>query len=82
MPRAAAAAPAREAACGCACVEAIGRKPPQPLQPPANRSRPTANDRIRPPDGSYPSVWFCQQICSPQKKPAIIADGGLLQKIQ
>jgi len=31
--------------CGCACEEATGRKPPQPLQPPANQSRPTANGR-------------------------------------
>jgi hypothetical protein len=33
--------------CGCACEEATGRKPPQPLQPPANRCRPIANGRMR-----------------------------------
>ena len=32
---------------GCACEEATGRKPPQPLQPPANQSRPIANGRMR-----------------------------------
>jgi len=76
MPRAVAAAPAREAACGCACEEATGRKPAQPLQPPANRSRTIADDRIRPLHGSYPSVWFCQQICSPQKNPPSLLTAG------